>query len=144
MKKIILLVIAIVSLQSCVKTNDPLPSFVGISQADDIITDSNLYTHAPSDSFKILNAQVTGSQLEIKVEYGGGCGNANFKLIAAEELLKSTPPQRSIRLSLDDQDKCKKLIVKDLIFDLTSAQASGYTTLILQLKEWKNSLPYQY
>lgn len=144
MKKIILLVIAIVSLQSCVKTDGPIPSFVGVSQADDIIIDSNLYTNAPSDSFKILNAQVTGSHLEIKVEYSGGCGNANFKLIAAEELLESNPPQRRIRLSLDDQDECRSMIVRDLKFDLTSAQANGYNTLILQLREWETSLPYQY
>ncbi|HAS40288.1 MAG TPA: hypothetical protein DCS93_07405 [Microscillaceae bacterium] len=131
------------TITGCVKTNDVAP-FVGLIQSEEIILDNNLFANAPSDAFELISVQITDHHMEFEVEYAGGCGDANFKLIGHEEIKESSPPQRTIRLSLEDNDDCGTLLRQKLSFALTPAQVQDYNELLLQLQDWTDPLSYKY
>lgn len=140
---IVLLLLLGIIIGGCVKTNDVTP-FVGLIQSEEIIVDDNLFLNAPKDAFKLISVQVTDHYMELEVEYEGGCGDANFKLIGSEKVMESLPPQRAIRLSLEDSDDCRTLLRKKLRFALNPAQVQEYDELLLQMQNWNNPLSYKY
>jgi len=100
-----------------------------------------------SDAIKFEDVKLNGNTLEIKVSYGGGCENHTFELIGSPNISKSLPPIRSIQLiHRANKDACKALIIKDLIFDVSSftyKKETG-TTIYLQLDGWDQKLLYTY
>ena len=140
---IVLLLLLGITTTGCLKTNDVAP-FVGLIQSDEIILDDNLFANAPNDAFKLISVKITDHQMEVEVEYTGGCGDVNFKLIGHEEVKESLPPQRTVRLSLEDDDNCGNVLRQKLSFALTPAQVQDYNELLLQLQDWTNPLSYKY
>ncbi|OJJ23132.1 hypothetical protein BKI52_01915 [marine bacterium AO1-C] len=140
---IVLLLLLGVITTGCVKTNDVAP-FVGLIQSDEIIVDNNLFANAPNDAFKLISVQINDNHMELEVEYAGGCGDVNFKLIGNEEVKESAPPQRAIRLSLQDDDDCGTMLRQKLSFALNPAQVQDYNELLLQLQDWTDPLSYKY
>ena len=100
-----------------------------------------------SDAIKFEDVKLNGNTLEIKVSYSGGCENHTFDLIGSPNISKSLPPIRSIQLiHRANKDACKALIIKDLIFDVSSftyKKESG-STIYLQLDGWDQKLLYTY
>jgi hypothetical protein len=73
-----------------------------------------------SDAFRLLDAKIEGDLLEIHVEYGGGCREHLFQLIADPmAFMESEPIQANIYLSHESQnDPCKALVRKKITFSL--------------------------
>lgn len=73
-----------------------------------------------SDPFRLLNANVDGDLLEIEVEYGGGCREHQFELIAnPKAFMESEPVQANIYfLHENHDDLCKALVRKKYTFSL--------------------------
>ena len=109
-----------------------------------VVVDADLYQNAPADEFYYPNATVDGNCLKITVQYGGGCEDVIFQLFDASSILKSLPIQRSIRLSLEDNDFCEALVTQELSYDLTPLQVDGYSKIILNLQGFTESLVYNY
>lgn len=79
-----------------------------------------LFDPAPSDPFVILNAQVQGDELQLKVQYSGGCNEHTFALIGPLTIPTGTPtPILSYLHHSANGDACEALINRDLVFDLT-------------------------
>lgn len=75
---------------------------------------------APSDPYSILSAQITGDQLRLKVQYGGGCAEHTFSLMGPLTIPAGDPTPITAYLHHDaNGDACEALITQDLIFDLT-------------------------
>jgi len=79
----------------------------------DIILDS-----CRTAPFKIIAMNIEEDCLIIKVQYGGGCGDTNFKLLFDGVVTESLWPSLQLFLAMDDQDSCRALLVKELKFDL--------------------------
>ena len=74
---------------------------------------------AASDAFRLLEANVSGDLLEIEVEYGGGCREHLFEIIAAPTFLESWPVQANIYMTHESNDDlCRALVRKKLTFSL--------------------------
>jgi hypothetical protein len=74
---------------------------------------------AASDAFRLLEVSVSGDQLEIEVEYGGGCREHLFEIIAAPTFLESWPVQANIYMTHESHDDlCRALVRKKLTFSL--------------------------
>jgi len=98
-----------------------------------------------SDPFEIQEATITGNKLLLKISYAGGCQEHSFQLIGANQISKSLPPIRSIRLIHDgNQDACKAKIIKDIEIDISELCYKNETnsSIYLQLQGWKENLPY--
>ena len=135
MKKIIsfLIILMFVSI-SC--SNEVEPN--DITDEIKIIIDGELYNSAPNDTFSIKEIKITNDILKIVIEYGGGCGDVEAKLIDAGVVMESNPVQRNIRLSFKDHDFCKALIEKEYSFDIKSIQVIGDNRVFLNIKDWNN------
>ena len=85
-----------------------------------LLLNSDLIQAQKTDPFKIKTATINGSCIDIKLNYGGGCGEVDFQLIWDGQLMESSPQQIRLFLSLKDYDRCKALKIKHYQFDLAS------------------------
>ncbi len=111
---------------------------------EEILVDNNLFTNAPNDSFDFINVEIIQNCLKLTIEYGGGCGDIELKLISSEMVMESYPPQINIRLSLKDEDDCKANIKKEISFDLTPINKLVNDQVILNIKNWDESILYSF
>ena len=109
-----------------------------------IIINNSLYKNSPNDIFEFINVEIENNCIIILIEYGGGCGEVEFKLIDSEIVAKSNPPQRDIRLSFKDDDDCEALIRKEITFDLTPIQIVGTNKVYLNILNWDKGILYTY
>ena len=123
---------------SCKKV-DKIPSTV-----TQVIIDDNAFNTYPNDPLIISEAMIRGDSLQI--EFGASCCDGKnwiTKLVGSMEVLYSDPPQRSIRLSLKNNELCMAACGKTVIFDLKPFQVSG-GEIILNLNGWSGQLLYKY
>jgi len=98
-----------------------------------------------SDPIKILDAKIIKNQLQLNVSYSGGCEKHNFKITGDSSISKSLPPIRSVDLfHFANGDACKKLIIEELIIDLSELaykQEEG-SEIYLSLNGWDQKISY--
>ncbi len=135
---LLLFVVLIIGSDSCKKV-DKIPS-----TEKQVIIDDHAFNTYPNDPFFISDAKITGDSLQIK--FGASCCSGNswiIKLVGSQEVLYSDPPQRSIRLSLKNDELCMMACGKTVIFDLKPFRVSG-GEIILNLNGWSGQLLYNY
>ncbi len=102
---------------------------------------------ASSDPIKIDTVQIIGNKMLISVSYAGGCGNHNFNLIGSQQIAKSMPAIRAVKLFHSiDNDNCKKMITRVLHFDISALaykKESG-SEIYLALDGYKEKLKYTF
>lgn len=108
-----------------------------------IINKRRLYDEAESDPFRIKEVLVAGSCLEVTIEYGGGCGEAEVLLIGSGEYMESLPVQTNVKLLFKDHDPCEALVRRSFYFDLDTVLPPGETAIILHLEAWEQEIHYQ-
>jgi hypothetical protein len=104
--------------------------------------DRQLFEEAESDPFTFKDVVIAGSCLEITIEYGGGCGEAEALLIGSGQYLYSLPPQLHIRLILEDDDPCEALVRKTFYFNLNTILPASEESIILHLQDWPLDIYY--
>lgn len=121
---------------------DPNPTPCGQATVISATQYANMVTY----NYAFLNAQVNGDCLELTVGSSGCSGNSwTFKLIDANVLLESNPPQRLLRLKLTNPELCAAAFTKTVSFDLTGLRVAGTNKVKLQLDGWTGApLEYQY
>ena len=126
-------------LSSCTDKNQPSPEC-----GDYVFIGQNFYNNGPEDPFMLEDVSLEGDCLTLKVQYGGGCGGAEFTLVDKNDIVKTFPVTRYIRLALKDQDNCEALITEDRIYDLSPLQIEGETQINLILQNWEGEIIYSY
>ncbi|MEL6846763.1 MAG: hypothetical protein AAFP02_26465, partial [Bacteroidota bacterium] len=127
MKYLPLFLILILALSACQEPIDP-------NSCEDIVRSNRQFDKIDSDEFSLVSAEIRDDCLYATVQHGGGCGGADFDLIASEGETLSSPPQISMRLVLDNRDMCLALITAEYGFDLQSIQREGGGTVIFNLE----------
>ncbi|HLP73156.1 MAG TPA: hypothetical protein VK155_09655 [Bacteroidales bacterium] len=141
MKKAIILFIIMITLFACKNDKQKDEKITG----DKVILISNeLFTTSPNDPLIISNATLENDSL--KISFGAsGCDSKSWiiELIGSEDILKSNPPQRSIRLSLKNNEACQAALGRTITFDLKPARISE-GEIILNLQGWQSPITYIY
>ena len=79
------------------------------------------YQNSPDDELEVIDVQLEGDCLLITFSAGGCDGNSwKFKLIDSEEIKESNPPQRNLRLSLENEELCKAIVTKSIAYNVSS------------------------
>jgi len=146
MKKLCFIPLAILLLGSlgCKKTDsdcsctDPAPCDQ-MAQVNDA-----LFTNGPDDDHFIREASVEGDCLYLRFQYGGGCGTIDYQLVANSEIVNVLPPQRGVRLALEDNDSCEALLSEIVTFNLKPLRINRTDTVRLSLEGWEENLLYTY
>lgn len=99
----------------------------------------------PADRAEVLDLSITGSWMNLRVRFGGGCAVHDFRLVAWGGWMESFPVRVRAFLSHDGKDDpCDALVLRDLAFDLRPLSKvyeesygpgePGQTTLIILLE----------
>lgn len=95
-----------------------------------------------SDHFDLLDAQIEVDSLLLSVQYGGGCAEHTFELVAGP-MLKSLPPKQWLEISHDAHgDNCRALLQTKIQFDLTPYRGSPRGITIIKIGDY--DLTYEY
>lgn len=97
------------------------------------------------DAYRIMNAKIYGKQLRLIVSYGGGCEEHEFDLRFNNAYMEQDEAPTQINLDLfhnANEDRCRSMVTKELRFDLSALQRSGYTKIKIVLTHWEGELWY--
>lgn len=100
-----------------------------------------------SDPYEILDAYFEDNYLMIDIKYTGGCGWHKYKFIGSPSVMKSNPPQRSVKLIHDnDDDACESEVIQTIRVDVSplAMTATVGSEIILILDGYKEKLKYIY
>lgn len=73
-----------------------------------------------TDYFDIDSIAMKDQTLFVYVTYGGGCGDVNFEMFYKPQLMTVMPHRNTLFLKLTDNDPCRELVQKKLIYDLSA------------------------
>lgn len=127
MIKILLLVSVLLSSMSCSDGNEPDPK--GCDLGTTISQD--LFRNAPADQVTINSLEIENDCLKINFS-ASGCNGESWKvrLIDSGSIKESDPPQRDLRLSLDNDEMCEAFITRELSFNIASLKVQGGSVLL--------------
>lgn len=117
---------------SCDKGENELESTL-ISSGEQIVVVVNeeQFENAPSDHITILETDIEGDFLRIKFGASGCSGETwKVKLIGSQAINYSLPPQRQIRLSLENKELCEAYFTKEVTFNISAFQTGGDVILL--------------
>ena len=111
----------------------------------EVIVDNALFRDAPSDALNIISAGIVDDSLQIEFAASGCDGDSwKIKLIDAEMIMESMPPQRKLRISLKNEEACLAVVRRKISVDLTPIRIEGYRQLLINLSNWDDQLLYKY
>jgi hypothetical protein len=115
-----------------------------LSADKSIIIGNDAFINYPNSPLIISDVSISGDYLQIGF-YSSGCDSKSWiiELVGSADILYSDPPQRQIRLSLNNNQLCQALFAKTMTFNLkTSRISSG--EIILNLAGWDSPIKYKY
>ena len=113
------------------------------------ICESMTYNENPVDNistdyYSIDSLFITNDCLNIWVSYGGGCGDADFKLFYSNRVMTSMPPKTNLLLQLTDNDPCRAIVQQKLFFNLSFFEEDANKDgILLNLVGSKKSIMYK-
>jgi len=150
MRNILLVALAGITLLGCSKEESDnarivLPGQETPTQCDfRTVVSQEAFVTAPADQLSIQEVALAGDCLNIRFSASGCDGNSwQVKLIDSSVILDSDPAQRSIRLSLRNNELCQAIITREVSFDVSNLRDSG-NQVWLNLGEWNESILYTY
>ncbi|MFT5166375.1 MAG: hypothetical protein ACI8P3_001606 [Saprospiraceae bacterium] len=102
------------------------------------------YNTAPDDALAINELEINENCLKINFS-ASGCDGGSWvlTLIDSGDIMESQPPQRTLRLSLKDEEECEAYITKELTFDISDLMVDG-NQVLLNITNSNDQLLYEY
>ena len=92
------------------------------------------YQTATSDPVSIDSLGITGNCLAITFSSGGCDGDTwQVRLVDSGSIAESLPPQRSLKLLLENQEVCLAMVTKTMVFDIHELEAEGEVSMLLNI-----------
>lgn len=102
------------------------------------------YENTPSDQLTINSLAINDNCLQINFSSSGCDGDTwELELVVSEWILFSIPPQRNLRLSLQNEELCQAVITKELTLDISNLQVNG-NEVRLNITNSDESIMYKY
>lgn len=95
-----------------------------------------------SDDYTLENVHLDGDCMTIVFSAGGCSGDFwNCNLVGSSMLQESDPPQRTIRLLLNNTELCEAWITRDISFDISDFKEG--TAVVLNLVGYDEGILYE-
>lgn len=89
-------------------------------------------------AYNIDSLSLKGKVLSVFVNYSGGCKVHVFNAYSTKLYSKSMPPQLTICLKHDTtDDNCRKLVMQELKFDISSVLIDSYNEIVINVGQNK-------
>ena len=139
MKTISFLIFSILCLSLSCKKDEKTPSI-----ENSIIIGNDAFNTYPNDNLIISDVSISGDNLQIGF-YSSACDGKSWiiELVGSADLLYSDPPQRQIRLSLNNKQLCQAVFAKTMTFNLKPSRINS-GEIILNLAGWNSPIRYKY
>lgn len=112
---------------------------------ENVLVDAIFFENGPSMSLGITKMEINQDCLEISFNSSGCNGDTWIvKLVDSGEVTQTTPPQRTLRLSLSSEELCEAIVEKIISFDLTSIQIQGSNQVLLKIANNDSQILYEY
>lgn len=112
---------------------------------ENVLVDAIFFENGPSMSLGITKMKINQDCLEISFNSSGCNGDTWIvKLVDSGEVTQTTPPQRTLRLSLSSEELCEAIVEKIISFDLTSIQIQGSNQVLLKISNNDSQILYEY
>jgi len=99
----------------------------------------------------IKQAIIEKDEIQISIEYIGGCGDEKHRLLTNGYFKESFPIQVYVLLSYEKNDSCKRIIKENICFDLkelSNQYKKNYKTnegtIRIRLQDYKQELYYKF
>jgi len=138
-KFIILIVILFSSFFSC-NENDPQEA-----SCDNQAIISNAQFNNATSSIITLNSVFINDDCLIVNYSASGCDGDTWILnvIDSDGIIETSPPERTIRITLFNNEACLAFLTKEVSFDITALQVDG-NQVILNIVNSNDSVTYNY
>jgi len=140
MKTRVILAFVLLSMLACSDSDDPDPNGCDFGT----VISQERYRIAPSDELTINSLEIENDCLKINFS-ASGCNGDSWKieLIDAGSIKESDPPQRDLRLSLDNDELCEAFITRELSFNISRLKVEG-GRVVLNLSNSGDQILYSY
>ncbi|MFK7953501.1 MAG: hypothetical protein AB8B73_11690 [Ekhidna sp.] len=117
---------------------------VDTCEAKAIVSES-IYNNGPAAFHTIESVELTNNCLHITYA-SSGCSGDSWEATIVDQgiVLESFPVQRSIRLSLTNEEACQAVFKKDIWVDISPLQAKGEPKINFNLDGWDEQILYEY
>lgn len=114
-------------------------------EVEPVVIDENFVPPRENADFEVEQMEMLGHELHLRVRYSGGCEEHIFNLYSNGRYAKSYPPQLTLFLEhIDNNDHCRAMITKELVFDVRGIEYPGTSTLVVRLNNTDETLQYKY
>lgn len=128
------------SMFACDKDSDEVPG----KCKGDVIISAKEYKNAPDGHHTINSLQLDGDSLRINFSSSGCSGDTwEYKLIDADIIMESFPPQRKLRLSLKNNEMCDAWFSRNAAFNICNLQVDG-NVVLLNIEGSDKQILYRY
>ena len=140
MKTRVILAFVLLSMLACSDSDDPDPNGCDFGT----VISQERYRNAPSDELTINSLEIENDCLKINFSASGCSGDSwKIELIDASSIKESDPPQRDLRLSLDNDELCEAFITRELSFNISRLKVEG-GQVVLNLLNSGDQILYSY
>lgn len=135
--------IVLLAILSCNKKSATTIQQTATNPASEVIIKKDVILTDTGDPYAIDSVKINKDTLSVFVNYTGGCKNHNFDLFFNGKYAKSYPLKASLSLKHKaNEDKCKKLVLHELKFNIAPIKESSTQTLTLIIGS--NYITYNY
>lgn len=137
MKKALIFTLFIFSFIACTDNKEMIDV-----QNESVIIDGNHYKQLETNNYTIVDVQLIGDLMKVKIS-SGGCDGSSWKatLVDANIIMKSYPAQRNIKLSLENTEMCFAIVEREFTFDIKVLK-EGLSGVNLNLEGWNTQINY--
>ena len=131
---------------NCKGTKKSAKESQDVKKSGDIVLFTKPLDSLNTDYFDIDSISMKDQTLMVYVTYGGGCGNVEFDMFYKPQILTVMPHRKTLYLKLTDNDPCRELVQKELLYDLSvfnDEARKGGVIIILDKYEFLYSLSEQ-
>lgn len=148
--RLFLCIVIFLSISACVDEEED-PSEQDEDRAKVILVE-DLDEIDTGSAYKIHSAAMNGDNLELCLEYGGGCAPHILDLFILKLFAESYPVQTWAKISHDDSgDNCEALIYECINYDMTPLKSvytdfyqSSEGTIIIHLEGFEDYIEYTF
>jgi len=103
-----------------------------------VIIDENTNMTDIGSSYNLDSVSIAGKILSVFVSYSGGCKEHVFKAYSSKLYSKSLPPQVGVCVKHETaDDNCRKLVMQELKFDISSILMDTYSEVVVKVGDKK-------
>jgi hypothetical protein len=108
------------------------------AKVDKVIIDENTNMADYGSAYNLDSVSIAGKTVSVFVSYSGGCKEHVFKAYSNKLYSKSLPPQVGICVKHETaDDNCRKLVMQELKFDISSVLMDNYSEVVIKVGDKK-------